>query len=225
MTQSALNQTPEQINSSRRQLAIMASSARSINHARATTTHHQHQLQRSRSPTPMPSSGAKCSGAQIGPAARRPKCARCRNHGIISWLKGHKRHCTFRDCLCAKCNLIAERQRIMAQQVALKRQQAHEDTRALCLQEFVTGKPLPYLPPGPIFGMAVTEARPKQEPQHDEIEVGEPSPPPPPAPSNDMQISPHVRVAQQFEQLLRDQFNREQLERERRLNGLVWRPF
>uniref|UniRef100_A0AAY4CHA5 DM domain-containing protein n=1 Tax=Denticeps clupeoides TaxID=299321 RepID=A0AAY4CHA5_9TELE len=61
------------------------------------------------------------SSVAAGKVARSPRCARCRNHGVVVPVKGHAGRCGFSRCRCWKCGLITERTRIMATQRRLRR--------------------------------------------------------------------------------------------------------
>ena len=57
---------------------------------------------------------------------RTPKCTRCRNHGVVSDLRGHKYKCYWRTCSCPKCLISCHKQRETADRIALFRQQVRE---------------------------------------------------------------------------------------------------
>lgn len=58
---------------------------------------------------------------------RNPFCSRCRNHGKSAQVKGHKRHCEYRDCQCEGCKLVECRQIVSASQIKLRRYQKQDE--------------------------------------------------------------------------------------------------
>nr|AHW85419.1 double-sex and mab-3-related transcription factor 2 [Mimachlamys nobilis] len=69
-------------------------------------------------------------GACLSPL-RSPKCCRCRNHGIITVLKGHKRFCQWKNCTCENCLLLMKRQQNSKEQIALRRLWKQEEDMGL----------------------------------------------------------------------------------------------
>lgn len=60
------------------------------------------------------------------PLRVQKKCARCKNHGIMNPMRGHKRYCTFRYCKCNDCKQTEKRQKIMARKIAICRAKEFE---------------------------------------------------------------------------------------------------
>lgn len=58
---------------------------------------------------------------------RNPFCSRCRNHGKSAQVKGHKRHCEYRDCQCEGCKLVECRQMVSAAQIKRRRYQKQDE--------------------------------------------------------------------------------------------------
>ncbi|XP_057371909.1 doublesex- and mab-3-related transcription factor C2-like isoform X2 [Daphnia carinata] len=65
-------------------------------------------------------------GTGKGASCRNPTCALCKNHGINSPLKGHKRYCPFGRCSCDLCRVTRKKQKINASQVASRRAQQQD---------------------------------------------------------------------------------------------------
>lgn len=69
-----------------------------------------------------PTNNLKTLATEVKSDFRKPPlCARCRNHGVEVLLKGHKRHCLYRNCQCGQCKMTMLRQNVVAHQIKQQR--------------------------------------------------------------------------------------------------------
>jgi hypothetical protein len=65
--------------------------------------------------------GTAKASSSISAGRRVPLCSRCSNHGVKLAKKNHLQFCEFRYCPCFKCEDVAKRQDVMAQQISRRR--------------------------------------------------------------------------------------------------------
>ncbi|CAI2729870.1 unnamed protein product [Schistosoma spindalis] len=63
------------------------------------------------------------------------KCRKCKGHGMSEPVRQHKRNCPYRDCTCDMCYLVEKGRRIVAQQIALFRDQKNHNIQKLSHQK------------------------------------------------------------------------------------------
>ncbi|KAK4470251.1 hypothetical protein MN116_005823 [Schistosoma mekongi] len=62
------------------------------------------------------------------------KCRKCKGHGMFEPVRQHKRNCPYRDCSCDMCYLVEKGRRIVAQQIALFRDQKSHNSQKFSQQ-------------------------------------------------------------------------------------------
>ncbi|GMR55839.1 hypothetical protein PMAYCL1PPCAC_26034, partial [Pristionchus mayeri] len=62
-------------------------------------------------------------------------CQKCKNHGVLSWKKDHKKKCDFAECNCHQCVLIDSR-RALDLQFKNSRKRSHVDEESVMEAEF-----------------------------------------------------------------------------------------
>ncbi|TNN13625.1 Doublesex- and mab-3-related transcription factor 3a [Schistosoma japonicum] len=63
------------------------------------------------------------------------KCRKCKGHGMFEPVRQHKRNCPYRDCSCDMCYLVEKGRRIVAQQIALFRDQKNHNSQKISYQK------------------------------------------------------------------------------------------